>query len=150
MIIEFANYLTEYGTSEYSVGFQFIRKSIDFKVLFFILKRKKRIDREKRKKLIDFYIQNNTKKYKESKCVNIDKTKVELNQTFLNELDCELILVKEFDENNFHEDFTFDLEIPIEEGGELSERIQFCIKGTYLAALRQFYRDWYDRYKSKE
>ncbi len=73
MPIELANYLTEFGTFIYSQGFKFARNSIEFKVIFFILKRPRPIDSEKRRELIIFNDTNIAKKYKAEKSIKIDK-----------------------------------------------------------------------------
>ncbi len=64
MIVESANYLTEYGSSIYYIGFQYIRNTIDFNGIFLILKRREEINSEKRKALNEFYKKNKVAKYK--------------------------------------------------------------------------------------
>ena len=59
----------------------------------------------------------------------IDKSKVNLNQPFLDSLNCRLVLIKEFNETNFTEDYLFELEVPIDVEFEETENVEFCIKG---------------------
>ncbi len=101
MVLEQSNYLGEFSSLRYSMGFQFIRSSIEFQVLFFILKKRMPVSRENINSLKNFYEVNGNKKFNQSKCVKIQWTDIELSQSFLDRLDCELILIKEFNERNY-------------------------------------------------
>ncbi len=147
MILELASYLTEFGSSRYSLGFQFLRNSIDFKILFFVLKRRREIDLEKQKVLENFYKENGNKKFPDEKCIKIQKSKVELTQPFLDNLDCEIIFLKEFNENNYTEDFFFSLDIPINQNSDETESVEFCITSHNLVVIRERYREWFNRYR---
>jgi hypothetical protein len=150
MVLELASYLTEFGTSVYSIGFQYSRNSIDFQALFFILRRREEMNSENREALIDFYKnKKKTFKYKDANCIKVEKTKIQLNQEFLDQLNCELVLLKEFNDTNYTEDFPFELDIPIEEESQETESVQFWIRASYLISLRESYREWFLRYRSR-